>query len=102
MIETISPSQDQYVEMTADQFARQITEVAVPLVSKQAADKFDAVLKNVVRRQLGKGEAADKALESGSLLMNGMTVVMRLNRENDSMEFFVDMGLPDSSADHAQ
>src|SRR4051812_13064524 len=102
MTKAISNSHGQYVEMPSGPNALQITDVAVPLISKQAADKFDAILKNVVRRQLGQGEAAERALASGSFLMKDLTVVMRFNRGSDCIEVYVDMGLPDSSADQAR
>ena len=71
------------------------------MLALQVSTKFDSILKNVVRRQLGGGEAADKALASGSFLFDGLTVVLRLNEDNDSIELYADMGLPDTSADHA-
>ena len=102
MTETIQETPAQRVEMTAAEFSTQITEVTVPLLKLQVAQKFDRILSNVVRRQLGEGQAAQSAVASGSFLLDDLTVVLRLNDDNDAMELYADMGLPDSSADQAE
>lgn len=63
--------------------------------SEGSADRFNVLLPRVVAQVVGEGEAAQEALETGGFLLNESTVVMRLNPENDYLEFFCDIGLPD-------
>jgi hypothetical protein len=60
-----------------------------------SADRFNALLPRVVAQVVGEGEAAQEALETGGFVLNESTVVMRLNPDNDYLEFFCDIGLPD-------
>ncbi|MBL0421259.1 type III secretion system chaperone [Ramlibacter sp. AW1] len=55
---------------------------------------FEAMLPRVVERMVGPGDAAREALANGGFVLNDCTVVMRLNAETDSVEFFCDVGLP--------
>ena len=64
-------------------------------LAQEPADRFNALLPRVVAQVVGEGEAAQEALETGGFLLNESTVVMRLNPENDYLEFFCDIGLPD-------
>ena len=102
MSETLQAAQARRVEMTAAEFSQQMDEVTMPLLKREVAQKFDAVLNNVVRRHLGEGQAALSALASGSFVLNDLTVVLRLNEDTDAIELYADMGLPDPSADQAE
>ncbi|CAN5682879.1 hypothetical protein BH11PSE7_BH11PSE7_23280 [soil metagenome] len=102
MSETAQQAPAQRVEMTAAEFSAQIDAVTVPLIQCEVTQKFDAILGNVVRRQLGEGQAAQSALSSGSFVLNELTVVLRLNEDNDAIELYADMGLPDTSADQVE
>jgi len=102
MSDTPQAAQARRAEMTAAEFSQQMDEVTVPLLKREVAQKFDAMLNNVVRRQLGEGQAAQSALASGSFVLNDLTVVLRLNEDTDAIELYADMGLPDPSADQAE
>lgn len=60
-----------------------------------SADRFNVLLPRVVAQVVGEGDAAQEALETGGFFLNESTVVMRLNPDNDYLEFFCDIGLPD-------
>ncbi|MFD0668177.1 type III secretion system chaperone [Ramlibacter sp. MAHUQ-53] len=57
-------------------------------------DRFNLLLPRVVAQVVGEGEPAREALRTGGFLVGESTVVMRLNPETDSLEFFCDIGLP--------
>jgi hypothetical protein len=57
-------------------------------------ERFDSLFPRVVQRVVGEGEAADQALQSGGFVLNESVVVMRLNEETDTLEFFCDVGQP--------
>lgn len=59
-----------------------------------SAQIFEAMLPRVVERIVGPGDAAQEALANGGFVLNECTVVMRLNPDTDSVEFFCDVGLP--------
>lgn len=65
-----------------------------------SAQIFDAMLPRVVERIVGAGDATQEALANGGFVLNDCTVVMRLNAETDSVEFFCDVGLPQPHAEH--
>ncbi len=71
--------------------------LAAPLddLAQGSADRFNVLLPRVVAQVVGEGEAAQEALETGGFVLNESTVVMRLNPDNDYLEFFCDIGLPD-------
>lgn len=60
-----------------------------------SVDRFNTLLPRVVAQVVGEGEAAQEALQTGGFVLNESTVVMRLNPDNDYLEFFCDIGLPD-------
>jgi len=60
------------------------------------ADSFAHLMRQVVRRAVGDGPAADQALSDGGFLMNERMVVMRLNTDIDHVEVFCDVGQPES------
>lgn len=91
---------EQFTEMAPQDGTRYLAEVAAPLYAKHAKDTFDAMLRNVMRRHVGGGAAADAAVASGSFTYQGDTAVIRLNPLTDCVEIFVDMGLPGDSVDH--
>lgn len=64
---------------------------SLPAHSQQ---KFDALFPRVVQRVLGDSPEADEALRTGGFVINESVVVMRLNPEHDSLEFFCDIGQP--------
>lgn len=61
----------------------------------ESADRFNAMLPRVVAQVVEGDEAAQEAMQTGGFLLNESTVVMRLNPDNDYLEFFCDIGLPD-------
>lgn len=62
---------------------------------RSAAERFEAILPRVVARFVGEGAALEQALKDGGFDVEDVTVVMRLNPETDSIEFFADVGLPE-------
>lgn len=63
-------------------------------VNPGSQQKFDALMPRVVQRVLGDGPDADEALRTGGFVINEAVVVMRLNPDHDSLEFFCDIGQP--------
>ena len=63
---------------------------------RSAAERFEEVLPRVVARFVGDGPALEQALREGGFDVEDVTVVMRLNADTDSIEFFADVGLPES------
>ena len=63
-------------------------------VSRLVADSFAQTLRRIVLRILGDGPEADQALADGALVIQGRTVVMRLNPQTDFVELFCDIGQP--------
>lgn len=61
----------------------------------ESVDRFNAMLPRVVAQVVEGDAAAQEALETGGFVLNESTVVMRLNADNDYLEFFCDIGLPD-------
>lgn len=59
-----------------------------------SAQIFEAMLPRVVERIVGPGEPTREALANGGFVLNDCTVVVRLDAETDSVEFFCDVGLP--------
>ena len=93
---------DQFIPMTPQEGTRYLAEVAAPLYARQAKETFDAMLRNLIRRHVGDGTAADAAVASGSFTYQGDTAVIRLNPLTDCVEIFVDMGQPGNPVDHAE
>ncbi len=60
------------------------------------ARSFPETLRRIVARVVGDGPEADQALAEGGFVMNGSTVVLRLNPESSFVEFFCDVGQPDA------
>ncbi|MBC5765932.1 hypothetical protein [Ramlibacter albus] len=82
-------------------FAEQLVTVDLPQLEDQVALRFERVVRAVIRRELGECPAAQAALESCSLVKNGVTMVLRLDRESDAMSVFADLGAPPDCLDHA-
>jgi hypothetical protein len=61
-------------------------------VSRLIADAFTQTLRRIVLRTMGDGPEADQA--DGGLVIQGRTVVMRLNSQTDFVELFCDIGQP--------
>lgn len=57
------------------------------------------LLARTVARLVPDHAAAEEALRSGAMAVDGVLVAMRLSPDTDQMEFFADVGLP---ADHRQ
>lgn len=70
--------------------------LAVPggLLAESAAD-FEDLLRQVVARVVGDGPAAEQALAEGGFVMDGCTLALRRNPDNDFIEVFCDVGQPD-------
>lgn len=67
---------------------------AGPSPQGASAQRFNALLPQVVAQVVGEGEPAREALRTGGFLLGESTVVMRLNPDTDFLEFFCDIGLP--------
>ena len=67
-------------------------------VPSESAQRFAELMPRVVRRALVDADAADidQAIADGGFVLNDSTVVMRHNAETDQIEFFCDVGLPES------
>ncbi len=63
-------------------------------VAARSRARFDAMLPRVVARLAGES-AVDEALASGGFAVEGRTVVVRLHPENDHIEYYCDVGLPE-------
>ena len=63
-------------------------------VSRLVADSFAQTLRRIVLRIRGDGPEADQALADGALVIQGHTVVLRLNPQTDFVELFCDIGQP--------
>jgi hypothetical protein len=63
-------------------------------ISRLVADAYEETLRRIVRRTMGDGPEADQALADGALVIQGRTVVMRLNPQTDFAELFCDIGQP--------
>lgn len=76
-----------------------------PMLAAQAesAQRFAELMPRVVRRALADADAADidQAIADGGFVLNDSTVVMRHNADNDQIEFFCDVGLPEVHAREA-
>jgi len=76
-----------------------------PLMSapSESAQRFAELMPRVVRRALIDADAADidQAIADGGFVLNDSTVVMRHNADNDQIEFFCDVGLPEIHAREA-
>lgn len=79
--------------VSEDELAGHLVDLA-DTVSSTCAESFNAMLPRVVERVVGPGQACDDAIANGGFVLNDCTVVMRLNAETDSVEFFCDVGLP--------
>ncbi len=66
--------------------------------SQAARERFTEILPRVIARFLGDGPAVEEALREGGFEVNEVTVVVRLNPQTDSIEFFADVGLPEPHA----
>ena len=62
--------------------------------SQAAHERFTEILPRVIARFLGDGPAVEEALREGGFEVDEVTVVIRLNPQTDSIEFFADVGLP--------
>ncbi len=64
------------------------------------AARFAALMPRLVRRALPDAapEAIDQALADGGFVLNECTVVMRHNPDDNTVEFFCDVGLPEPQA----
>lgn len=65
-------------------------------VSDLVATSFSETLRRIVTRAVGDGPEAEQALADGGFVMNDTTVVLRLNTETNFVEFFCDVGQPDT------
>lgn len=65
---------------------------------EQSGARFAEMRSRVTQRLLGDTQAAEHALAQGGFVLNDCTVVMRRNPETDYIEFFCDVGLPESSS----
>jgi hypothetical protein len=63
-------------------------------VSRLVAEAFTQTLRRIVLGTMGDGPEADQALADGGLVIQGRTVVMRLNPQTDFVELFCDIGQP--------
>jgi len=63
-------------------------------ISRLVADAYAETLRRIVLRTMGDGPEADQALADGALVIQGRTVVMRLNPQTDFAELFCDIGQP--------
>jgi len=63
-------------------------------MAAEAAQRFQTLLPRVVRRMVGDGEDARQALESGGFVLDDAVIVMRLNPDTSMLEFFCDIGQP--------
>ncbi len=68
--------------------------------SHDFAARFAALMPRLVRRALPDAapEAIDQALADGGFVLNECTVVMRHNPDDNTVEFFCDVGLPEPQA----
>ncbi len=66
----------------------------------ESAQRFAALMPRVVRKALADADPAaiEQAIADGGFVLNDSTVVMRHNTENDQIEFFCDVGLPEPHA----
>jgi len=68
-----------------------------PALIAECAERYERVLRDLVLRLFGDDKAlAESALETGSFSLDELTIVMRFDAERDMVEFFCDVGLPDS------
>ncbi|HSW18575.1 MAG TPA: hypothetical protein VLJ86_15250 [Ramlibacter sp.] len=68
-------------------------------LTRQAGEQFSEMLPRIAARLEADDASAAEVLSDGGFFINDSTVVMRLNAENDHIEFFCDVGLP---AAHSQ
>lgn len=64
--------------------------------STQIASSFSETLRKIVQRVVGEGPQADQALADGGFVLKDTTVVLRLNPQTNFVEFFSDIGEPDT------
>lgn len=88
----MDPAHLAQAEAIADEMASISGEVA-----RTSRERFDAMFPAVVARLAGEG-AVHEALASGGFALEGRTVVVRLHQENDHIEYFCDVGLPEPHA----
>ena len=63
-------------------------------VGGASAGLFNQMLPRIVGGGVGTGQEGEEALAGGGFVLNECTVVLRLNAETDTVEFFCDVGLP--------
>lgn len=66
--------------------------------TRQASERFSEMLPRIAARLEADEASSAEVLSDGGFFINDSTVVMRLNAENDQIEFFCDVGLPVSNA----
>jgi hypothetical protein len=73
---------------------------AQAVAASDFAVRFASLMPRLVQRALAHAapEAIDQALADGGFVLNDCTVVMRHNPDDDTVEFFCDVGLPEPSA----
>ncbi len=62
---------------------------------RESSEHFQHLLQRLAGRLPADPQAASQALGEGSFLIDDCLVVMRLNPDNDCVEFFCDIGLAD-------
>jgi hypothetical protein len=67
-------------------------------ISSLVATAFSETLRRVALRLIGEGADAEQAIAGGAFVLDDSTVVIRLNPETNFVEFFCDVGQPDTYA----
>ncbi|MEY4652097.1 MAG: hypothetical protein RI884_678 [Pseudomonadota bacterium] len=75
--------------------------VSAQEVAAQAAERFNRLMPQVLRRVLGEGEQAQQALQTGGFVLDDAVIVMRLNPDTSMLEFFCDIGQPQAHTHEA-
>lgn len=69
---------------------------AAAALGVECARRYASLMQELVQHLFGDDAVlASQALEAGSFSLDGQTVVMRLDPDNDMIEFFCDIGQPD-------
>ena len=70
-------------------------------IAAEAAERFNRLMPRVARRVLGEGEQAQQALQTGGFVLDEAVIVMRLNPDTSMLEFFCDIGQPQTHTHEA-